>query len=233
MWLAAALVLGLIGVLVYLRADELAATSRHWGCVLPLAAFAGLDHCCFGGPQEPSLRQLSYRDRRAGQRVVDWCRGWRLGDPDRGRPSAPGWWHEVAHRIETSDVFVALTSASYASSQTCGLAAKHGDATLDLPVLRLDARCREPEGCHPVVPRRRPCRRPGDWIGARLRWRAGGRAGPDPPSGWRTRSIAAGRAGVVPRGSRRCCAGEGARGVAGADVGRAVRQSPCALWAPR
>jgi hypothetical protein len=92
----------------------------------------------------------SQRDRAVGTRVENIVRtlGHQpLDDHDEVRGTL--WWNEVVGRIESSDVFVALVSPSYAEAQSCRLAAKHAAAS-GLPVVRLDLGG-DVTGCHPVV----------------------------------------------------------------------------------
>ncbi len=93
----------------------------------------------------------SLHDRAVGERLGRTVRslGHDLLD-DRDDASGTAWWNEVVRRIESSDVFVAVVSPSYAAAQTCRLAAKHAAAS-GLRVVRLDLGDVEVSGCHPVV----------------------------------------------------------------------------------
>ena len=69
-------------------------------------------------------------------------------DHDDKRGTA--WWNEVVGRIESSDVFVAVASPSYAEAHACRLAAKHAAAS-GLPVVRVDLDDSVVPDCPPVV----------------------------------------------------------------------------------
>ena len=70
------------------------------------------------------------RDRAVGERLGASCAAWATSPSTTAtRPAGPAWWNEVVGRIESSDVFVAVVSPSYAEAQTCRLAAKHAAAS--------------------------------------------------------------------------------------------------------
>ena len=95
----------------------------------------------------------AHRDRAMGERLAHVLRilGHEPVD-DRDDRLGTAWWNEVAGRIESSDVFVAVVSPAYVEAQACRLAVKHA-AESGVRVVRVDLGTEEVEGGHPVVAR--------------------------------------------------------------------------------